>query len=236
MIQNHTLTPNKIILLPGMDGTGSLFAPLAKFLEQDLSVHIIAYPPDKQLSLAELANYVRAQVSFDEETILLAESFSGLVALELLKDKTLTMHSLILCASFASSPRPWLLQTILKLPIRKLLKLPIPTLLLRYFGLSRQADINEALNIQKAIAKVQPSILEQRLHIISNAQNTRVESRYSVPCQYLQANSDRLVPDHQASLFHEYFSDFTIRKIPQSGHFLLQVQPAICANIILNKT
>lgn len=100
---------SKLVLLPGLDGTGLLFQPLLEQLGDACAVRVICYPPDQCQTVQTLAAQVREQVAFDSDTVLLAESFSGLVAMELLR-QGIPLHSVIFCASFASAPHPWLLK------------------------------------------------------------------------------------------------------------------------------
>lgn len=85
---------------------------------------------------------VRQQVTFDSETVLLAESFSGLVAMELLR-QGIPLHSVIFSASFASAPRPWLLKLADSLPLETLFRLPLPAPLLKILG--QDASVIELL-------------------------------------------------------------------------------------------
>ncbi len=48
----------KLILLPGLDGTGILFEPLVRALPSHLSPVIIAYATQETLGYAELVEYV----------------------------------------------------------------------------------------------------------------------------------------------------------------------------------
>ncbi|MEE9352499.1 MAG: alpha/beta fold hydrolase [Thiotrichaceae bacterium] len=223
----------KLVLLPGLDGTGHLFTPLLEHLDLSIQTQIITYPSDKQLSLTELAHLICEQVHFDDSTTLLAESFSGLVALELLRlGKLSSLQQIIFCASFTTPPRPWLLKIALQLPLDKLLNLPIPALALRQYGLGRHGNKKEIQRIQQAISMVQPKVLAHRLKIISASRPMLTEKLSVIPCHYLQAQADKLVLEHHAKLFQQYFSHVSIYTIPQAGHFLLQSQPKACADII----
>lgn len=73
----------KLILLPGLDGTGRLFAPLIKILPSHYSPLVVAYPHDETLSYAALIDYVQGLIPKEESHILVAESFSGPIAINL---------------------------------------------------------------------------------------------------------------------------------------------------------
>src|SRR4051812_39088310 len=46
----------RLLLLPGLDGTGRLFAPILPFLESHFDCRTIEYPTDTNLRLSDLAS------------------------------------------------------------------------------------------------------------------------------------------------------------------------------------
>jgi pimeloyl-ACP methyl ester carboxylesterase len=85
----------RLVLLPGMDGTGELFAPLIKILPKDLLPLVVAYPPNEQWGYPELLDFIRHQLPEDEDFVVLGESFSGPLALMLASDPPAQMRALI---------------------------------------------------------------------------------------------------------------------------------------------
>lgn len=73
----------QILLLPGLDGTGKLLADFAKSLREYHEVEIVSYPVDWVLSNAELITYVSAKFSPNRQYIILGESFSGVLAIQI---------------------------------------------------------------------------------------------------------------------------------------------------------
>ncbi|WGZ94346.1 MAG: alpha/beta hydrolase [Candidatus Thiothrix putei] len=217
----------KLVLLPGLDGTGLLFQPLLEQLGHACSVQIIRYPPDQCQSVQILAAKVREQVAFDTDTVLLAESFSGLVAMELLR-QGIALHSVIFCASFASAPRPWLLQLATVLPLETLFRLPLPDFLLRGLGLNARL----VALIRQVRTQVSPAVFAYRLRLIAAAQHQPQEQCWEMPCYYLRAADDWAVPERCAEDLRRHFTKVDIIRIAQSGHFLLQSQPDACAAVL----
>lgn len=217
----------KLVLLPGLDGTGLLFQPLLEALGAAFPVQVICYPPDQCLSVEALAAQVRAQVAFDTDTVLLAESFSGLIAVELLR-QGISLHSVIFCASFASAPHPWLLKLATVLPLETLFRLPLPDFLLRGLGLNARL----VALIGQAREQVAPMVFAYRLRLIAGARYQPQEQRWEIPCHYLRAVNDWAVPERCANELRRYFAHVEITRIAQSGHFLLQTQPVACAALL----
>ena len=89
-----------------------------------------------------------------EDTILLAESFSGLVALTLLSQFTPPLRGVIFCAAFAESPRPFLLKFITMMPVKILFFSSwIPEILYRVFCLGLSANSFQVRKLKGALNK-----------------------------------------------------------------------------------
>src|SRR5688572_27133984 len=94
----------KLVLLPGLDGTGCLYKPLTQILPPEFSYLVISYPKDKPHSYAELVELVKLQLQAQEDYVLVAESFSGPVAIELAATRPANLKALVLSATFISNP------------------------------------------------------------------------------------------------------------------------------------
>ncbi len=85
----------KLILLPGLDGTGELFAPFIEALG-GFETQVVSYPPDRAMSYAEHEAFARAKLPSDEDYVLLAESFSGPVGISIAAPAPKRLKALIL--------------------------------------------------------------------------------------------------------------------------------------------
>ena len=95
----------ELILLPGLDGTGRLFAPLVKALAQcGVSARAIGYPTHDALDYVELERRVRAELPECSAFVLLAESFSGPIALRIGAAPPANLKGLVLSTTFATRP------------------------------------------------------------------------------------------------------------------------------------
>src|SRR4051812_16660002 len=100
----------KLILMPGMDGTGELFAPLLRALGNSIETTVLRYPTDEPLGYSELLPRVRAALPASGPFVLLGESFSGPLAIMIAAEAPAGLRGVILSASFASNPIRWLPQ------------------------------------------------------------------------------------------------------------------------------
>jgi pimeloyl-ACP methyl ester carboxylesterase len=216
-----------VVLLPGMDGTGDLFAPLVATLNPVPAV-AVRYP-DQPLDYAAHEAVARAALPDDRPFLLLGESFSGPIAVSIAAGAPPGLRGIILCCSFVSSPHP-----ILRL-IRPLLGLVPPQrvpeaiaarVLMGRFG-SPELRRMHAL----ALRSVSPRALTARLVAIATV-DVRSELRHvKVPALYLRATEDRLVPRSSAKLFTRLVPGARVVDI-EGPHFLLQSRPAEAAQAI----
>jgi len=72
-----------LVLLPGLDGTGDLFADFVSALTPNLDARIVRYPKDRLLSYADLFSFVVSAIPENQPFVLLAESFSTPLAVRL---------------------------------------------------------------------------------------------------------------------------------------------------------
>ena len=96
----------EIIFLPGFDGVAELRAPFVAALAERHPARAIGYPNRRLETLAGYARFASSQVAPESRPILVAESFSGLVAARWAASDP-HVAGLVLCGAFARSPVPW---------------------------------------------------------------------------------------------------------------------------------
>lgn len=223
--------PN-LVLLPGLDGTGILFRPLLAELPGDIQPRVIAYPWNQSISLSELAQHVARQLPH-HTFVLLAESFSGLVALTLIADNVPGLKRVLFIAGFAEPARRFLLRLAPLVPWAGSAIRSAPSFLLRQFCLGKEANSQQLVLVRNALATVTPAVLANRLGLVA-ARQSFGRKQFSIPCHYLQASQDRLVPPIAARWFSQHFDSCEIECV-EGPHFLLQAQPRVCADWVTGK-
>jgi pimeloyl-ACP methyl ester carboxylesterase len=219
--------------MPGIDGTGLSFEPLEQVLPKDVHVKVIQYPTDRLLSFEETLQCARDQIQPDQEDmIVIAESFSGPVAVALVGSGQLKAKCLILCSTFAKPPRPVLLKILIYLPLELLIRLPFPRFLLKHVveGGEEATDLFLAL-WQRVKTLVPAKTLVHRLKVISQVDVRGWLPKLTIPCCYIQATSDRTVPASSLFDFTETISDLRVKRI-KGPHFILQAQPQAAVTAI----
>ena len=93
---------HKLVLMPGLDGTGKLFAPLIPLLEHHFDLTIVTYPDLD--SFSDYIDCAQRQLPEAPGFSLLAESFSGPVAMALMARQPDQVGASVLSSTFARSP------------------------------------------------------------------------------------------------------------------------------------
>ncbi|OPY01657.1 MAG: Alpha/beta hydrolase family protein [Syntrophorhabdus sp. PtaB.Bin184] len=219
-----------LVLMPGLDGTGVCFRPLLHALPPDVPQTVITYPDDKDLSLRDHADFVAARLP-GEGVVLVAESFSGLVALMLLHAKPASVKGGAEDDAFAEPLHPFLIRTAASIPASASLVKILPARLLNVFFFHSHADKVLEKMLRESLLQVGPAGLRQRARLIA-AGYPFPDDTFAVPCLYLQATQDRVVPARAAGWFRSRFVSFELVPL-DAPHCLLQTRPAESAEAIM---
>lgn len=218
----------KVVLLPGLDGTGKLFTPFIKQCPKDIDIHIISYPNDKKLNYNQLVDFVFDQLSAVEPFVIIAESFSGPIAYKIACKKPEHLKKVIYVASFIKNPNPFFLSILNYLPLSLLLSVPISKFLADYFLFGIKTDAETFEQFRKIISTVPKRILADRLRQVQKLSlDTTSLSKESI---YIQPDNDKLVSRYCA---HDICADRILSV--KGGHFILQANPKECAKVIFEE-
>ncbi len=222
---------NKILLLPGMDGTGKLLLDFSHALAPDMRREISIYLSDKVLSYEDLAKLVRYLCDDPEPFVLLAESFSTPLAIRIAAEKPANLKALILCAGFAASPARGLTRWLGWILAPALMRRELTGSTIRSWLIGADAPEPLVMAVREAMSSVRPEVLTERLRAILTCDARSALSQISVPMLYLQARHDRLVPGR---CFEEIrHINTAIRCETVDGpHLLLQREPVKTAQIV----
>lgn len=218
-----------LVLLPGMDGTGDLFAPFLEALGDQFTTQIVSYPTDQDLGYEELLALTRSALPIEEPYVVLGESFSGPVAIALAAEAPPLMRGVILCCTFARNPRPALepLKSVLGLvPLRW-----APSAALGWALLGSFESTTLRAAISKAVRRVSPRVLRARLRSVASVDVSAVLATVKLPCLYLRASQDRLVPASASVHIQGVLPQVVVVQI-SAPHCLLQAAPDEAARLV----
>ena len=178
------MTP-PLLLLPGLDGTGELFAPFVAAAPPGFEVRALALPGERVRSYHELAEWVCTRLP-EQNVVLLGESFSGPLAV-LVAKRSARVRGLVLSTTFVESPLP----RAFALCPDVVLSRPPPTFLLK--ALMTGGDARLAAAVSGAIRCVPPGTLAGRIAAVLRVDVTSELRELSCPVLCLHARRDRLV-------------------------------------------
>src|SRR5512133_336851 len=182
----------RALLLPGLDGSGRLYAPLLDAGPRAFRPEVVSYPSDAPLGYDELVVRVRARLP-RAGFVLLAESFSGPIAVRLAAARPPGLVALVLAATFLHEPLNPLLHPIRGLVGARFFGFPMPAAIVRWFMAGNDAPDAMVREVQRAVAAVSPNVLAHR-----SAEALQVDvrgdlERVNVPVLVVAPTRDRLI-------------------------------------------
>ena len=218
-----------LILLPGMDGSGLLFSGFIAALGGDTAPLVLSYPTGQALDYKGLADFARRQLPSGQPYVLLAESFSGPVAIALAARRPPGLIGLVLSCTFARNPVPMLRHCAGLIPFlpvsSRLAGLAAPFLLGRHATPALREELRGALD------RLEPAVLRARMRAVLAVDYSSLMQSVAVPVLYLQAAQDRVVS--RASARHIVSLLPSAKLVSLRGpHLLLQAQPAAAAGAV----
>lgn len=224
---DNTLTT--LVLLPGLDGSGDFFDALCRQLPPQWRTHVVPYPGDRALSYDELARFVLAALPDDGPFVLLAESFSGPVAIQVAATRPAGLIGVVLCATFARNPRPLLRPLLGLTPVAPVRAAPMGMLSRCLLG--AEANASWAERIRQAMDKCSVAVLRKRAREVLLVDVRSQLADIRVPVLYLQATRDWVVPAAALVDMQRVLPGIHVARI-DGPHFLLQAKPGSCAEQI----
>jgi len=213
----------KILLLPGMDGTGLLLKTFAGYLEGD--VRIIRYTTEQKQSYRALVKYVASQLQAHAQYVVVAESFSGPIAYDLLKTHT-NIISVVFVASFITRPHHGLLIT--KYFPYRFMGTKFPDFVAKFL-LGKLASAATVAHFQQAVRRVSSQVLGHRIRQMATL--TKPQAKIHIRCSYLRPSHDVLVSNECKQVIKAQCHDFMEYRV-EGSHFVLQVNPKAAAEVV----
>ena len=219
----------KLVLLPGMDGTGRLLGPLVRALDGRLETRVLSYPANVVLGYAELTELVGKQLPADGDYAILAESFAGPIGLALARRRLPGLRALVLVVTFAVPPRTPLLAATGLLPTEWILSQPVPCWLACKLMLGTDPPPDAQATFCEVIKIVTPNVIAARLRAGRELPDDRTP--VDLPALYIQAMQDRILPDNVLDDLRPIVPRLRVERVP-GPHLVLDTQPDRCADLI----
>ncbi len=220
--------PPEILFLPGFDGNATLREPFVAALNAHHPARAVSYPNATLGSLRGYCRYAAAQAAPDRRHILVAESFSGLVASRWASTDP-HVEAVVLCASFVRNPVRWLasvgaaLPEIVRLGAKLLRAIPPATRDPRHLAWSR--DFNDT------ILALQDDVIAERLRIIADEDVSRELEALRIPIVLMQFEGDQVVGSRARGELEQVCRNAEVLRVP-GPHYALEIRPRECADLI----
>jgi len=219
-----------VVLLPGLDGSGRLFDPLLAALAarpSRLAPRVLALPHDAPRAYDEYLAVVQEALPRRGAFALLAESFSGPLAVRAAAGRPAGLTGLVLAATFLRRPlAPWLapLSPLVGAP---LFSLPLLPPAVRWLLAGADAPDELVSAIRAAVADVPAAVLARRAREALAVDVRAALARTEVPLLLLSARRDRLLRPGMAEELLEARPDAQTETV-DGPHTILQARPAAC--------
>jgi pimeloyl-[acyl-carrier protein] methyl ester esterase len=226
------LSSKHLVLLPGLDGTGELFADFLRALPSSLDTTVVSYPTNIFLPYSELLQRVRDAVPKTGPFLVLAESFSTPLALKYAATSPANLAAVVICAGFARNPlagwsgfvkavaKPWFF------------RLKPPQFVLEYFLVGKNAPPLLIQRLRQSLQRVHPEVLSSRVREVMDCDARSELARITVPVMALAALHDRLLSASCRRELLRVRPDIGFATI-EGPHMLLQREPQKVANLVV---
>lgn len=206
------------ILLPGLDGTGDLLEDFAARAPRGTECLLMRYPTDKMLRYDALADFVLEHIPADRPLVLIAESFSGPIAVRVAERLCDRVKALVFCNSFVTPPRSPLLRFLAR-PAMFRIRLPKRAIAAIVLDPLSTPELESA--IDATIRKVEPAVFAARVRELLTVDDRPALRRVPAPIVYLRGTHDRLVPDKALLQITQTVPSVRVHRI-HAPHALLQ--------------
>jgi pimeloyl-[acyl-carrier protein] methyl ester esterase len=170
-----------------LHGTTSLLNEFVAEAPVDAQIEAVALPMEK-LSYPQLATRLSESLQLDSNSVLIAESFSGPLAILLAERHRIA--ALVLCNTFAKHPYP---KCLAALPYGLFARIAPPAALIRHYIVGPNASDALVARVREAVLSVASEILAFRLRAALKVDVTASLANCKVPIMYLRSDDDTLV-------------------------------------------
>jgi pimeloyl-ACP methyl ester carboxylesterase len=215
-----------ILLLPGMDGTGRLLQDLADRLAPRREVTVVAYPTTGPQTYKALTAYALEQAPADGRYVVLGESFSGPIAVEIAYREPTRVAGLILASTFVTKPADGWLSSLMGLI--DITWVPQPMVDAMMLGSYASREVTALFH--EVIRSVPGSVLQARSAASSGIDCREHLRQVACPLLSLQGKHDMLL-GHRMEAIAETRPDCEVRRF-DCAHMLLETNTAEAAAAI----
>lgn len=219
---------SQLVFLPGFDGDASLRRDFVASLARHHDVRAVSYPNQPLGSLDAYRVHAMGEAPVDWEPILVAESFSGLVATRWAALDS-RVRALVLCGSFARNPMGYATELGASLP--SLVKIG-PALMNPAVQLSGDpARRRWSAGFARTLGALRNDVVAERLRLIATEDVGDILAALDVPVVVMQFDDDLVVGSSARAHLESACARPHVVRIA-GPHFALETRPGECAAAI----
>ena len=179
----------EIVLLPGLDGTGEMFARIEARLHEVMRTTAVRYPDDPTFAYRDYVEYAKGVIG-SRPVFLLGESFSGPVAIAVADALGEQVRGLVLSATFVRPPWPvWLIRRSAGVD-----PTATPVAIRDWVLMGRHQDEEMKRTVQRIVETLPRPVRNARLLAVAGVDARADFERLRCPILALHGTGDWLVP------------------------------------------
>ena len=219
------------LVFPGLDGSGLLLDRFQQSAPPTHHVTVLELPDDATAGYSELCDHFSETVASTGKCVIVAESFSGPLAVLLAQRHPDVVVHLVLVATFVASPAPFVAGWV---PWSLLFRIPLPSFVAHRFMLG--ACDNCMVNLLRKTQKtVSPDTLAHRLRAVLNVDVSGQLQQLTCPITYILPTDDKLVPQRCSHTISKIREDVIVKRV-EGPHLVLQTHPEQAWKHIIDTT
>lgn len=214
-------TPHhRALLLPGLDGTGLLFRRFVDLRPPQFHAQVLAYP-STLATYAEAEELVASRLPVDGRVLLIAESFSGPIAVRIAARFEHRISGVVLVASFVRSPVASIARAV---PWRAVFSVRAPAVALRRMLLGQDCPDSLVDELRVVLQPLPSRTLAQRIRAVLTVDASAQLRACAVPMLYIAGQDDRLVGRRSLAAIHAIRPELEHISV-SAPHLILQRNP-----------
>lgn len=219
---------SQLIFLPGFDGIASLRSEFTNALAERHSVRAVTYPNRVLGSLDAYRDHAMAEAPVDWNPVLVAESFSGLVAARWAATDS-RVCALVLCASFARNPVGQAASLGAILPA--LVKLGPAFMGPLSWSIGDEKRARWRAGLSRALASLDDGVVAERLRLIATEDVSGSLRALRIPVVVVHFESDLVIPGQARTHLEAACKNPRVLRL-EGPHFAIATLPGECAAAI----
>ena len=222
------MNATEVVFLPGFDGMAGLRSHFLGEMGKRFPVRAVTYPNRAMGSINGYGRHAAAGVPVDSRPVLVAESFSGLVAARW-ASRDPHVAGLVLCGAFARNPMAW--GTAFGASAPALVRLGatfFKPIALAYGDPLRQQWAN---GLSDALQALDPEVIGERLRLIAQADIAAELAELRMPVVIVQFENDQVIGRRARRELEAACPHAQVVRV-DGPHFALETRPKETAQAI----